>query len=175
MIIHLSEIIKEKNSIKEMELPLELRTFLMNGTEYIFAEKNPIKLTFTCLGKRRFFIKGSTSLILVVPCNRCLEDVLVPITVEIEKEIDLNETEEDRVKNLDEINYIEGYNLDVDQMVYNEIFLSFPSKVLCQEECKGICPLCGANRNKKECSCKEIQIDPRMAKLQDIFNNNKEV
>ena len=63
----------------------------------------------------------------------------------------------------------------MDLLIYNEILLDFPMKVLCQEDCKGICSNCGANRNNESCDCKENDLDPRMAAIQDIFNKFKEV
>ena len=92
-----------------------------------------------------------------------------------ETEADFNETEEERVEDLNEISYIDGYDLDVDRMVNEEILLGFPMKVLCQEDCKGICKVCGANLNQGECGCDRTEPDPRMSVIRDIFNNVKEV
>ena len=68
-----------------------------------------------------------------------------------------------------------GYELDVDTLINNEILINMPVKVLCKEECKGICPVCGGNLNEKECGCDTFVPDPRMAAIKDIFNANKEV
>ena len=51
----------------------------------------------------------------------------------------MNESEEERVEDLDEQPYLSGYNLDVDQLVCDELILNLPMKVLCSEDCKGIC------------------------------------
>ena len=45
----------------------------------------------------------------------------------------------------------------------------------CKEDCKGLCPVCGTNLNEKECGCDRTVADPRMAAIQDIFKNFKEV
>ena len=63
----------------------------------------------------------------------------------------------------------------VNSLVYEEILLGFPMKVLCQEDCKGICKVCGANLNQGECGCVRTEPDPRMSVIRDIFNNVKEV
>ena len=68
-----------------------------------------------------------------------------------------------------------GSNLDVDRLIYDEILVNWPMKVLCREDCKGICRKCGTNLNYKPCSCDRTEPDPRMAAIQDVFNQFKEV
>jgi uncharacterized protein len=61
-------------------------------------------------------------------------------------------------------------------LVYDEVLTEWPLKVLCKEDCKGICSQCGANLNHETCSCKhEERLDPRMAAISDIFSKFKEV
>ena len=74
-----------------------------------------------------------------------------------------------------EKSYVEGYNLNVDELVYDEILLNLPMKVLCKPNCKGICNRCGMNLNYGECGCDRESLDPRMSVIRDIFNNFKEV
>ena len=75
----------------------------------------------------------------------------------------------------DDMNFMEGYHLDVDVLVDNEILLNWPMKILCTESCKGICKVCGKNLNDGDCGCDDFVPDPRMAAIKDIFNANKEV
>ena len=70
---------------------------------------------------------------------------------------------------------IDGYNLDVDKLVFGEILLLIPGKTLCKEDCKGLCLRCGANLNEGECGCDRESLDPRMSVFKDILNNFKEV
>ena len=65
--------------------------------------------------------------------------------MEIERKLDMKLTDEDRVNDLDESSYLTGMDLDVDQLVYHEVLMSWPLKVLCREDCKGICSQCGKN------------------------------
>ena len=71
--------------------------------------------------------------------------------------------------------YIHGYDLDVDELVYSEILVNWPLRVLCKEDCKGICSICGKNLNHGTCDCDHTDLDPRMAQIRDIFNKFKEV
>ena len=75
----------------------------------------------------------------------------------------------------DEYPYLSGYELDTDVLIGNEILVNWPVKILCKEDCKGICPKCGRDLNQGDCGCDTFEPDPRMAVLKDIFIANKEV
>ena len=66
-------------------------------------------------------------------------------------------------------NFMEGYQINVETFVYNEILLNWPMKILCKEDCAGICNLCGKNLNEGDCGCDRFVPDPRMAAIQDIM------
>lgn len=175
MLINLSEIMSITGKTLNMEIPLQLEYFKFEGIRYEFAYKDPVKISATSLGERRVSIEVSTKLALNIPCSRCLENVVTDFDIHESKEVDFLKTEEERGKELDELNYISGYNLDVDILVYDEILIGFPMKVLCNENCRGICNVCGMNLNKGNCNCETTGTDPRMSVIRDIFNNFKEV
>ncbi len=106
-----------------------------------------------------------------IPCDRCLEDVKTPLALVIDREVDLEQTAEGRIEDLDETDFVIGYNLDVDKLIYSEILVNWPMKTLCREDCKGICRKCGANLNHGECGCDTVELDPRMAVIAEIFKN----
>ena len=84
-------------------------------------------------------------------------------------------TEEERKEALDEMSWLSGLEIDVEQLVCNEILLNWPIRVLCKEDCQGICSHCGVNLNKETCDCDTSELDPRMAAIKDIFSKFKEV
>ena len=114
-------------------------------------------------------------MVLEIPCDRCLEAVPTEFILEFTKNVDLDESSEEQAMELDEKNYIDGYNLDVDKLLYNEILIGWPMKILCREDCKGICNMCGQNLNKGTCDCEDTSLDPRMSVIRDVFKNFKEV
>lgn len=67
--------------------------------------------------------------------------------------------------------YIEApdYMLDTDALLRDDILLELPSKFLCKDSCKGLCPKCGKNLNKGKCDCTEKEIDPRLAVLSKLL------
>ncbi len=175
MIVNLSEIMSVKGNVVKVQAPIELESFCMEGIEYPFADKSDVNLTITNLGDRKIKVEGEAKLSLLIPCNRCLEDVKNWFELKFEKDLDFNQDSEERIKELDETNYITEYNLDVDLLIYDEILIDFPMKVLCDENCKGFCKVCGTSLNVRNCDCQNAGSDPRMSIIRDIFNNFKEV
>ncbi len=122
------------------------------------------------------YINGNLSLLLDICCGRCLEEViipadgdfsytLVPAIPEIKEELEL------RAEEL-EISYYQGDFIDLTPIICEQIILQIPIKPLCSEECKGLCPQCGTNRNVASCNCHSDYIDPRLAVLKNIKIKN---
>ncbi len=123
-------------------------------------------------GNKVLEISGKMELDAIIPCSRCLEDVRTTIHLDIFRKLDMKLSEDDRIKALDENSYIADYTLDVDGLVYDELLTVWPMKVLCREDCKGICMKCGKNLNEGDCGCDRTVLDPRMAAIRDIFRNS---
>ena len=155
MQIHLLDISScDGKTIQESVVPeLEKIDFQM-GSFPVLA-KEPVELTITNTGDKVLELTGTGKITVGIPCDRCLET--------------------ERVNDLDESSYLTGMNLDVDRLVYLEVLICWPLKVLCKEDCKGICSRCGKNLNEGPCGCKEEPKDPRMAAISDIFSKFKEV
>ena len=70
--------------------------------------------------------------------------------------------------------YIEAPDdkLDTDALLRDDILLELPSKLLCKESCKGLCPKCGKNLNEGSCSCKLREADPRLAALRELLTES---
>lgn len=175
MLINLSEVFTLEGKERSWEVPCEMEYFEGVDGKYPIVSSELITVTVKNLGNRKLAVTGGTEVTLAIPCARCLEPVEYTCELEFDEELDMKVTEEERVKNLDEQSYLTGYNLDADQMVSNELTLNLPMKVLCKEDCKGICNRCGANLNVETCDCDTRSLDPRMAVIQDIFKQFKEV
>ena len=103
-----------------------------------------------------------------MPCDRCTEpaELVVPFTVSErlkKEEATLPEKAED-----EDVIWFSGNTFDLDSVVYNSLYMSLPSKVLCREDCKGLCPHCGQNLNFGACGCDTRQTDPRFAVLDQL-------
>ena len=175
MVINMSELFTVDGTVKTYEVPLEMSEVIWKRKKYPIVSKQPVELRLTHEGDRKIAITAKVSLVLEMPCDRCLDNVKVPMDLDFERNVDANASAEERIAQLDEQSYIDGYHLDVDGMVLDEMMTDIPDKVLCREDCKGICSQCGKNLNDGPCGCAEEPKDPRMAAISDIFSKFKEV
>lgn len=113
-----------------------------------------------------------------MPCARCLD----PVAQHLEEKFDLlfrpNGVDagapERAISTSDtEIGYYEHGRLAVEDVLREQVLLSLPARALCQQECKGICPRCGRNRNHEICACDTSQDDARWAALADLRSRMK--
>lgn len=174
MLINLSDVFLSEGKEVHTTSDLEMTEFKTRLGAFPITKKTPVDFTFTNDGVNRVNVKGSVSLEFATVCDRCLDDVSTVLSIEFDREVTSPEyTDED--KDEDDQTFMEGYQLDVEAFVNNEILTNWPLKILCKEDCKGVCPVCGQNLNIKDCGCDSFVPDPRMAVLKDIFNANKEV
>lgn len=176
MLIDLTKLLSQDNTIQEMEVPLELTHFKRaKGEQYKFLEKSPVALVLEHEKDQVVKISGRCSVTCMVACARCLTPVREAIDLDFEHRVDVMHLDADEDES-EMMNCItEEKCLDVDQLVHNEILIHWPLRVLCREDCKGICTVCGQNLNEGECSCDKENLDPRMAAFREIFSNFKEV
>ena len=175
MQIHLSDISSSEGMRIQKTAEFGMDTITFQSGSFPVLAKEPIELTITNTGDRVLELEGSGLVIVGIPCDRCLEDVEVKVTLDFKHKIDTESDAYDQSEDLDENNYIDGYSLDVEQLVYNELLVGWPTKILCSEDCKGICNVCGQNLNKGTCNCEDTGLDPRMSVIRDVFKNFKEV
>ena len=101
-------------------------------------------------------------------CDRCADEFQRDYSFNVSKVVVShleNEEDDDDYVVADENN-----KLDVDEFVYQEIQLFLPQKMLCNDDCKGLCPKCGKNLNREKCDCK-ADVDPRMAALLQLLDD----
>ena len=174
MIIDISKVVKSINKEVSEEVSIELDFFESRLGKFPIMQKSPVVLTLTNQENKTLFIRGAVDVTLSIPCGRCLEEVPTQICFDIDKKLSIEESGlvDDE---MEETDYLIGFELDVDKLVYAEILVNWPMRVLCKDDCEGICKVCGANLNKGDCGCQRTELDPRMAAIQDIFSKFKEV
>ena len=174
MIIDISKVVKSINKEVSEEVSIEMNSFESRLGEFPILQKSPVVLHLQNQENKTLFITGSVDITVGIPCGRCLEEVPTHICFDIDKKLDIQDSVlvDDE---MEENDYLIGFELDVDKLVYAEILVNWPMKVLCKEDCEGICKVCGANLNKGDCGCQRTELDPRMAAIQDIFSKFKEV
>lgn len=120
-------------------------------------------------------VKGSITAPIEVDCTRCL----TPLSRELDIVFDVDfvdkelfpDRKETHLESADlDTDVIEGNELDLTEVAREQIVLNLPEQVLCRDDCRGICPMCGKDLNEGECQCGEETIDPRWAALKDLKN-----
>lgn len=172
MIINISELLSTSLKTEKHQVPVTLDSFMLNGETFPLTTDRTFDLTLSNVGTRKVLLQGNWTCSLTIPCDRCLKPVSVFFDIVVDEELDLSE---ERDEDEADDSYLTDDGLDTDALVNHEILIRFPMKTLCREACKGICLKCGKDLNEGECGCDRSPVDPRMAAIQDIFKNFKEV
>lgn len=126
------------------------------------------------------WLSGNIRATVEAVCDRCLRPVGLPL------ELDFRESfmplaaaagpkEETELQDEDLfVSVYEGDEIDVDELVREQVLLALPTRFVCREDCKGLCPQCGADLNAGPCSCPTKEIDPRWAALASLKKDGGE-
>ena len=116
---------------------------------------------------------GSFSTEVEVRCARCLDPVQNKLAEQFDllyRPLGVDATRDEvAISQADtEIGYYQGEGLLLEDVLREQVLLAVPFKVLCREDCRGLCPHCGKNLNEEQCSCTTAMEDPRWTALREI-------
>ena len=128
----------------------------------------------------KYILDGSLKGGVIVRCDRCLEPFHSDLNTDFHIYLQARpaaqkgeaETEVELLDEDMEVEYISGDELNLDEIVREQVFLSLPMKSICREGCRGLCPACGVNRNSTECGCLNGSVNPAFRKLSDFKTND---
>jgi uncharacterized protein len=165
--VHVVEEVQELNRLLRQD----------GEAEYRFVVPLQVELTHVRSGEDLLFsgrIRGE----LTGQCARCLEEYPLTLAREFSlvltpqrsfgREVELSQEELSA-------SFYSGEIIDVSALVQEQTLLALPSQPLCHEECKGLCPQCGANLNLVSCGCRPAWKDPRLAILSTLRVSPPEV
>ena len=109
----------------------------------------------------------TVSCMLTAECDRCLELFHRPYSFSFTHTVVLSVNRDN-----DEYIVAQDAQLDVDEVALTDLLLQLPTKLLCREDCRGLCPGCGVNLNYEVCRCKK-EVDPRLAKLAQLLDRSE--
>ncbi|MDO4473917.1 MAG: DUF177 domain-containing protein [Eubacteriales bacterium] len=175
MLLNLSDVLGEHHRTIEQNVEVEMEEFRIRSDSYKILSKDSVFLKIKHVKDRQLEITGKGKFEFEIPCDRCLEPVKTEVVLDFTKNVDLDVPDGEQTEEMDETNYIDGYELDVEQLICNEVLIGWPTKILCSVDCKGICNVCGQNLNQGACNCEDTSLDPRMSVIRDVFKNFKEV
>ncbi len=155
MKLNIADIINVQGAVKPVSMIKE--TFEMPESFADMKLNKPIRLEGEVESDRgNIYLSGILTTELKAPCNRCMCETIYHMETEV------TESFESVVKS----------TVDLFPVIVETVLVSLPMKVLCHEECKGICSACGQNLNEKSCDCDLEYTDPRLEKLDMFFKNN---
>ena len=175
MKISIKDITSLPNQSKKFKGETAIKDFSYLGGDFSMNHIEPFDVVLSMVGTDKLHITFDTEAEVVGACDRCLTDVSFKVPVSVDETVSVSEGQVVADEDLGPYPFVEGEEIDVDELILNEILVNFPAKILCQEDCKGICPVCGKNRNLEPCQCDDTVLDPRMAQFLDVFNSVKEV
>ena len=121
-------------------------------------------------GGNDVFVLGELRGAVVGPCSRCLETCEQPLGGEfhltfVHDSVPGEGGETELHRGDMDLELLQGGSIDLDAVVAEQVFLQLPTHAVCSEECQGLCPLCGGNRNNVLCDCGDSAPDSRFAAL----------
>ncbi len=163
MLLELKKVFLVEDEAVTAEYELDLHDIDFNGSKPL---NTPVRVSAKAVNRAGVVnLAVSAKFDYSAPCDRCGEETITAFCYSF------NHTLVQSLCGENEGDYIEtpDFQLDLDELVTSDILLELPSKHLCKEECKGLCPKCGQNLNKGDCKCDLRQIDPRLEALKNLL------
>jgi len=117
-------------------------------------------------------VEGKLNVTMQATCDRCLEMADFPIDNQFDllyMPAELTKRGEDEIDQAGiEVGYYEGNGLALSDILREVVLLALPMQLVCSEGCKGICAVCGQNRNQRDCGCHAEALDDRWSKLKAL-------
>ena len=105
-------------------------------------------------------------------CGRCLEPLVARVAPDVDLQLvpppSVRQGETELAQDDLEVDFYQGDLLDLGSLLRSETDLALPMKPLCRPDCRGLCPVCGGNKNVTECRCDARGPDPRLAPLEAL-------
>lgn len=150
------------------KLPLDL-SFDFSKEEFdgVFPFTTPVLLKGEISNRAGIVrLEAAARFDLTALCDRCAAEFTKNFCVPVEHILVSELNEEDN----DDFIVVPPEGLDIERLTLEDIYLYLPSKLLCREDCKGVCPSCGADLNKGSCGCKK-EVDPRFEALLSMLGD----
>lgn len=155
-----------------LSMPISLTEQINDASDYpgVVEFVKPVKVEGTLKNEDEIFVLHVTGEAEVtMGCDRCLSPIPTKISFEIKERFTHTGNGNEETETFS------GDQIDLQDFVKGSIIEALPMKILCQEDCKGLCPICGKDLNQGECQCDTSYIDPRFESLRALFNENEEV
>lgn len=152
----------------ELKDDIESKDIHLNGLKF----KKPVLLSGTISNvNNSFLLKANIKTELELNCSCCNKPVFRQLDLDIEEIFAEHDYSGDG-----EVWTFSGDTIELNPVIMSNICLNIPMKILCKQDCKGLCPKCGHDLNESDCGCDLTERDPRFDKLNLlVFDNDEEV
>jgi uncharacterized protein len=166
MIVNVSKIKNIPGKTMNVELAVSPSYLPMEGEKIKLV--SPLKFSgkMENLGDR-LFLTGEIEATVELLCSRCAEAISFSVQAPF-SELFTNRRSVAKEEQDEEITFFAGEEIDITSHAARAILLELPMKILCRDDCRGLCPECGVNLNQAECHCAEESIDPRFQALKKL-------
>ena len=175
MIISLDKLNRKETD--KIDLNFSQKIDSINYCENTYKITSPLNLKGKISRTNKgYYLDATVSFEILDNCARCLDEVKVPIEYAIEGFLVKENFDEDAFEEYDAF-IIDGDEVNLLDIIGQTLIFNAPAQVICKDDCEGLCQGCGANLNRETCACSQIandedEIDPRFAKLKDLFKND---
>lgn len=168
MIINISAVSGRREASFDFQFNEKLGDEVLGADGAVFT--TPVSLEGEVIKEQDiYYVEGTGFVGICMPCSRCLEPV------ELSVDFKLNEKFGNNAGDDEEIETFSGDSIDLSSAVMRSILAVMPMKVVCSDDCKGLCPVCGQNLNVKDCGCDTTYVDPRFESLRSLLKFDEEV
>ena len=173
MVLNISSLLSGEKSKLEIDYTLVLSTDeagnAVNLSGVVFP--SPARVT-GCITDNAGYMRLllSVSLPYETLCARCACEVKGEFEIDFERTVVPKGMVDDAEEKEEEFVVVENGMLDIDKQLSEILLLDFPTRVLCKEDCKGLCQKCGKDLNEGECACPTKELNPAFAKLLSMFD-----
>jgi uncharacterized protein len=142
------------------------------GDDYTVAEMVRLALAITCDGES-YRLRGGLGAALELACSRCLARFEMPVDIELDvlylpQRANTGEGDFEIADDDLSTAFYRDEELDLGHLIREQLQLAVPMKPLCQASCRGLCTVCGIDRNADRCDCETVWRDPRLEALRAL-------
>lgn len=165
MKLELIEIFSSSGAAKEFEGEISFGKESLDGMDISFDGPVHVKGRAENIGGQ-VEISAHVSAKVMARCARCMKDIFEDVDFDYTEKLAGKGAE---VTEGDDVILLDGTEVDIADLTLKNFITVSPMKYLCKEDCKGLCPHCGADRNLTDCGCDDDIIDPRFDVLNNLF------